>query len=299
MQRTLVNQHKREDVFRCGHTSHFKFENSVSVYHVLKEKKCFPQGCIYFQWKCRVLNKGNGCPKRYKHVGKSCFSCKYYYEEKLCYQPEVLLNEQGFKIFKRELEDYDVWLEELLTKRVTVGGVVNSIKPHLRKKIFHKKEKMSFLGFLVSFKSGYIDRVFFNDYFYLNLTPGTRKRHPLNSGDKIDFFARLKSDRGRIVFYHPEEIEITPQETETEPAHNSELNSSEILVARKTGTEFDVQPEKCFACDRGILLDISEEDLKRKRFYRHLFCLEGIKNPESCLYDLKKKIALNRSASTG
>jgi len=294
MQKTLINQHKREDVFRCGHKSHFKFEKNVSVYHVLKEKKCFPQGCVYFQWKCRLLNKGNSCPKKFKHVGKSCFSCKYYFEEKLCYQPEIMLSEKGYKIFQRELEDYDNWLAELLEKRVNVGGVINSIVPHFRKTIFYKKERMNFLGFLVSFKSGYIDRVFFNDYFYLNISTKTQKEHPFISGDKIDFWARLKTDRGRIVFYSPREIEVTRKDYKNTYSDNLVWDLGEALVARKTGTEFDAQPEKCFACDKGILLDVSEEDLKMKRNYRHLFCLEGIKDPETCLYDLKKKIAIEK-----
>lgn len=294
MQRTLINQHKREDVFRCGHSSHFKFQNNVSVYHVLKERRCFPQGCIYFQWKCQVLNKGNGCPKKYKHVGKSCFSCKYYYEEKHCYQPEVLLSESEFVIFKRELEDYDHWLDQLLGKKVAVRGVINSIKPHLRKNILHKKEQMSFLGFLASFSSGYIDRIFFDDYFYLNLSPRTQERFSLSPSDKIDFWARLKTDRGRIVFYSPKEIEVVSKDLEEKLPDDLKWDLSQILVARKTGTEFDVQPEKCFACDKGILLDISEEDSRGKRNYRHIFCLQGTKNPESCLYDLKRKIALSR-----
>jgi hypothetical protein len=68
------------------------------------------------------------------------------------------------------------------------------------------------------------------------------------------------------------------------------------LVASKTGTEFDAQPEKCFACDKGILLDISEEDAKMKRNYRHLFCLQGIENPENCIYDLRKKLKCPTSA---
>jgi len=293
MQKTLINQYKREDVFRCGHKSHFKFEKNVSVHHVLKEKKCFPLGCIYFQWKCRVLNKGNGCPKGFKHVGKSCFSCKYYFEEKLCYQPEVLLSEKEYRDFQRELEDYDAWLEELMGKSIAVRGVINSINPHFRKVIFYKKEQMIFLGFLVSFKSGYIDRVFYDDYFYLNTSTKTQKDYSFICGDRIDFWAKLKTDRGRIVFYSPKEIEVTRKEPEDTFSTNPEWNFEEALVAKKTGTEFGAQPEKCFACDKGILLDISEEDLKRKRNYRHLFCLQGTKNPETCLYDLKKKIAID------
>ncbi len=246
-----------------------------------------------------MLNKGNGCPKKYKHVGKSCFSCKYYYEEKLCYQPEVLLPDKDFKIFQRELEDYDHWLDQLLGKKVAARGLISSIKPHFRKNILHKKEQISFLGFLTSFKSGYIDRVFFDDHFYLNLTPKIQRKHKIVPGGRIDFRAKLKTDRGRIVFYAPEEIEIIPKDPQENLPDNFKWDLGEILVAMKTGTEFDVQPEKCFACDKGILLDICEEDSRGKRNYRHIFCLQGTKNPENCLYDLKRKIAFDRSASAG
>ena len=296
MQKTLINQHKREDVFRCAHQSHFKFEKNVSVHHVLQEKKCFPQGCVYFQWKCTLLNKGTGCPKKYKHVGKSCFSCKYYFEEKLNYQPEVLLSETEFKTFQRELEDYEHWLAGLLGKMVDLGGVVNSIVPHFIKNILYKKEQMSFLGFLLSFREGYIDRVFFQDYFYLNIPAKIYRDYHLFPGDKIDFRAKLKTDRGRIVFHSPKEIEITRNESVETSSNSFRWDPGEALVASKTGTEFDVQPEKCFACDKGILLDISEEDTRRKRNYRHLFCLQGIENPENCIYDLRKKLRCPDSA---
>jgi len=295
MQKTLINQHKREDVFRCGHKSHFKFEKNVSVHHVLQDKKCFPSGCVYFEWKCRLLNKGHGCPKKYKHVGKSCFSCKEYFEEKLNYQPEVLLLDAEFKTFQRELEDYEQWLGDLLGKIVDVGGIVNSIIPHFRKNILYKKEQMSFLGFLLSFREGYIDRIFFHDYFYLNIPTRMHRDYQFLPGDKIDFRAKLKTDRGRIVFFSPKEIEITRDDSAEVSSDSFGWNPGEILVASKTGTEFDVQPEKCFACDKGILLDISEEDAKMRRNYRHLFCLQGIGNPENCIYDLRRKLALKRT----
>ena len=151
---------------------------------------------------------------------------------------------------------------------------------------------MSFLGFLVSFREGYIDRVFFKDYFYLNLPAKFHRDHMPISGDKIDFRAKLKTDRGRIVFYSPKEIEVARNNSMETSSNSFRWDPGKALVASKTGTEFDAQPEKCFACDKGILLDISEEDAKMKRNYRHLFCLQGIENPENCIYDLKKKLEI-------
>jgi hypothetical protein len=146
MQKVLINQYKRQNVFQCGHKAHFRFEKNVSVYHVLKEKKCHPEGCIYFLWKCRLLNKGHSCPKGYQHVGRNCFSCKNYFEEKITYQPEILLNKEEFENFQRELEEFENWLEGAIGKRVEFSGTVNSVKPHFKKKKFGSKESLTFPG---------------------------------------------------------------------------------------------------------------------------------------------------------
>ncbi|MFX0201192.1 MAG: hypothetical protein ACFFCW_34170, partial [Candidatus Hodarchaeota archaeon] len=118
MQKILINQHKRQDVFKCAHKAHFKFDKNVSVYHVMREKNCFPQGCIYFVWRCKLINKGKRCPKGYEHVGRKCFGCKYYYEEKVCHQPDVILDDEEFKKFEKSLEEYEEWLESVVGKDV-------------------------------------------------------------------------------------------------------------------------------------------------------------------------------------
>gem|GEM_PF-4997594 len=48
MLKVLINQYKRQDVFRCSHQAHFRFESNVSVYHVLKEKNVFPKDASIF-----------------------------------------------------------------------------------------------------------------------------------------------------------------------------------------------------------------------------------------------------------
>jgi hypothetical protein len=69
----LVNQYKRQDIFRCTHDSHSRFNHAVSTYHVLKVKRCFPDGCTYFRWKCRNLNKGISCTKKISSCGPALF----------------------------------------------------------------------------------------------------------------------------------------------------------------------------------------------------------------------------------
>ena len=128
LSRTIINHYKRHDIFKCVHQSHVNFEHRVSVYHVLKEKQCYPEGCIYFNWRYRLLNKGKSCPRKFKHVGKNCFNCKDFYDEKEIFKPELLLSEEEYQIFIRKLNQFEDWLEELRGKDIEFSGIINSLK---------------------------------------------------------------------------------------------------------------------------------------------------------------------------
>jgi hypothetical protein len=282
--KVLTNQYKRRDVFRCSHQAHFHFEKNVSVYHVLKEKRCFPQGCIYFLWKCTLLNKGQSCPKKYQHVGRDCFSCKNYFDEKVVYQPEIILDSEQYKKFEGDLEEFEEWLEETVGKWVEFSGTVNSVKPHFRKIKFGSKETLSFPGFLISFKEGYLDRVFFKDHIFVTISKRTQQNLKFARGDEVEFKARLRIDRGRIVLERIRYVEFLHKEEATS------WTLSQALVAKNTGKEFDCQPEKCMMCENGCLVDIVEKTDRSPNTRRHLFCLIGIENPEECMYHLAKKI---------
>jgi hypothetical protein len=280
MPKVLINQYKRQDVFRCSHQAHFRFEKNVSVYHVLKEKKCFPEGCIYFLWKCTLLNKGKSCPKGYRHVGRDCFSCKNYFDEKIIYRPEIILDEKGYKKFERELEEFEEWLEATVGKWVEFSGTVNSVKPHFRKIKFGSKEALNFPGFLISFKEGYLDRVFFKDHIFVTISKKTQQNLKFARGDEVEFKAWLRTDRGRIVLERIRYVEFL---------HKEEAISwslSQALVAKNTGKELDCQPERCMMCENGCLMDVVEKADKSSPIRRHLFCLMGVENPEECVYHL-------------
>lgn len=289
MQRVLINQYKRQDVFQCGHKAHFRFEKNVSVYHVLKEKRCYPEGCIYFLWKCKLLNKGNSCPKKFRHVGRNCFSCKNYFEEKILYQPEVLLEREKFGDFQRELEEFEEWLQSVVGKRIEFSGTANSVKPHFKRKKWGSTETLTFPGFLVSFKEGYIDRVFFKDYIFLTISRKTQENLKFSNGDKVEFEAVLRTDRGRIILEKIRHVEFLEKKEKTS------WNSSQAVVAKNTGTELDCQPDKCLVCENGCLLDVVERDGQHFKSYRHLFCLAGVTDPENCVYPLAKKIKMART----
>ena len=284
MPKVLINQYKRQDVFRCSHKAHFRFENNVSVYHVLKEKRCFPEGCIYFLWKCQLLNKGKSCPKGYQHVGRDCFSCKNYFDEKIIYQPEIILNSEEYKKFERDLEEFEEWLEGTVGKWVEFSGKVNSVKPHFRKIRYGTKETLSFPGFLISFKEGYLDRIFFKDHIFVTLSRRTQQNFKFARGDEVEFQARLRTDRGRIVLERIRYVEFPHKEKALS------WSLSQALVAKNTGKEFDCQPEKCMLCENGCLLDVVEKTDKSSPIRRHLFCLIGVENPEECVYHLVKQI---------
>jgi hypothetical protein len=286
MQKVLINQYKRQDIFQCGHKSHFKFEKNVSVYHVLKEKGCYPEGCIYFLWKCRLLNKGHSCPKGYQHVGKSCFSCKNYFEEKVWYQPEILLDKEEFENFQRDLEEFEDWLQSVVGKRIEFSGTVNSVKPHFIKKGLGSNQILTFPGFLISFKEGYLDRVFFKDYIFLSISRKSQENLRFAKGDKVEFEATLRTDKGRIILERIGHVEFSEKKGE------AFWNESLALVTKNTGTELDCQPEKCLVCENGCLLDVVEREGERSKIYRHLFCLAGVVDPEACVYHLAKKIRM-------
>jgi len=284
MPKVLINQYKRQDIFCCSHKAHFRFEKNVSVYHVLKEKRCFPQGCIYFLWKCTLLNKGHSCPKGYQHVGRDCFSCKNYFEEKIVYQPEIILDEEGHKKFERDLEEFEEWLEGTIGKWVEFSGTVNSVKPHFRKIRYGSKEVLNFPGFLIGFKEGYLDRVSFRDHIFVTISRKTQQNFKFARGDEVEFKARFRTDRGRIVLEKIRYVEFLHKEQE------NSWSLSQALVAKNTGRELDCQPERCMICENGCLLDVVEKTDKSSPVRRHLFCLMGVENPEECVYHLVRKI---------
>ena len=101
---------------------------------------------------------------------------------------------------------------------------------------------------------------------------------------QFQVLARLKVDHGRIVLDKIRRVEFA------EKADAASWNFSQAIVAKNVGTELGCQPEKCLRCEKGCLLDVVETRETKDKIFRHLFCLAGIEDPETCLYDLKKKV---------
>jgi len=273
--KSQINQYKRRDVFLCQQGGHRAFDYRVSVYHVLKEKRCYPHGCVSFRWKCARLNKGLTCHRRFHRVGRMCFGCKFFVDEKINHSPKVVISPERFEAFRRELREFENWLEELRGREVNYSGTVSSVKPHLTIDP-SRNWRLSFHGFLVVFEEGFVNLDRLEDFCYLRLSGRVQEKRRLRPGDRVDFFARFREDRGRIILTGANRIEIEHR------AEGFWWNESRARVAIRTGAIIDGQPEKCLNCEKGCLVDIKQQSGIETGIHRSLFCLEGVRDPWLC-----------------
>jgi len=294
--RAIKNQYKRRDVYRCTHESHLHFNSAVSVYHVLKEKKCYPDGCIYFRWKCRKLDKGEPCPRKFKHVGRSCTSCSYFFDEKVLKRPEICLPRDEFLRFEKDLKVFEAWLEKNRGSLVEYSGRINSVKPRYGLKKQGKRHRVFFQGFLLNFCDGSIGNRRFADFVYVPVSSRLQGRFRFAKGDLVSFSGYLTVDRGNVRIRKIRTIEILERK---EPCFWTE---SRARVAQRTGVVMGYQAEKCYACEKGVLLSVESDGSRRRGSRRVMFCLEGVEDPEWCPYSVQKclqQYACSRDAEDG
>jgi len=282
----MRNQYKRLDIFRCRHESHQGFGNVVSAYHVLKEKGCYPNGCIYFKWKCRKLDRGLACPKSYAHVGRKCTHCIEYFDEKIIKCPELLLSPEDYKLFLKGLRDFELWLYGKKDKQVDFTGVIKAVKPRFVMSCHNGRSRLSFQGFLLVFKEGFVDITHFEDTIYAILSPSQQTRFRLGEDDQLDLKATLRLDRGRLILDRVHGVEV---EKKGSAKFWTLAEAQQALLAGKI---LDDQYEKCLNCSYGSLVDVQgSESLPgggQKR--RNLLCLKGISNPEYCIVQAQEKL---------
>jgi hypothetical protein len=271
----MINQYKRLDVFRCSQDAHRSFQGRVSVYHVLKEKACFPQGCLYFLWRCSRMEKGEVCVHKYKYIGKNCKGCTYYDEEKIHLQPEMILSPDEYARFLDDFEDFETWLESVRYRRHPLSGKINIIKPWFERFIGHQ-EKLRLLGYLLVFKRGFIGLNSFNDTFYVRVSEHLMKRYQFKPRMKIEMSGEIREDRGRIIVHRPAQIEIVSK------GWGDVWSREKALVAVSTATLMKNQSESCLSCRWGALVDTINTKKNPPKRYRNLYCLKGIINPEGC-----------------
>jgi len=284
MQNVIKNMYKIKGLFVCKHPLHERFDFAVSPYHILKQKKCYKQGCIEFLWRCNISNKGKKCPRGYKHVGRNCFSCKYYYEEKICRVPETLVDNKTLKKYLAELEEYEYWLSTVENKRVRFSGEIAAVVPSLLKVIDNDKTSMRLTGFLIKFERGHIGYDLFDDTIYLRVGSTFLKKHIPAPDDEIELEAQLINDRGRVILIKPSHVELDHKGGE------QIIDFSKALVGKTTGADVLDDIRLCRDCPYGSHLEVQVTGVKPDNF-RRFYCLRGVEYAYNCPVRLEKIIA--------
>lgn len=280
----MKNPYKRTDIYKCDYAVHAKFKHRVSAYHVEKVKKCFPHGCLIFNWSCALFNKGKSCPRKYKYVGRLCSGCNHFVDEKVNYQPSIKISDIEFGLFQEKVEQFEEWISENINKDLEILAEINSVKPCFKKTIYSGKGQIRLDGYLLSFKEGFIGRTFFEDYFYVHISPNQQERLEFARGDKFEAKGRLDFNRGRLLFPKIWAIEFERK------AGEKPWTNSEALVTRQTATLFKHQSENCLRCRFGALVDVTEKNYGNLEQKRELYCLKGFEEESMCYIHTRRKI---------
>ncbi len=271
------NEFKRADVFRCRHDSHEKFEYKVSAFHILERKQCFPGGCLYFRWRCKLFEKGKPCIRGYHHVGRRCEGCQHFVDEKVNNRPELRIAEAEFEGWRERYQEFAEWVERMQQREVNVLGVVAAVKPRFQKFLYPKAESLRLRGFQLAFAEAYVGMDHLEDDCYAIVSRELQDRHQLAPGAKLEFRAKFTMNRGRVLFEKVRRVEILEPSPEA-----AEWNSSTALVARSVATGFDWQPAKCLQCKYGMLADVEDRRQTEIVTRRQLYCLQGMPHPDLC-----------------
>ena len=282
------NLYKRQDVFRCFHADHRRFGHVVSPWHVLREKECFPEGCLSTRFRCARLLKGARCPRRFRRAGPRCEPCPSLMDEKVMYRPEVALPEAGWGDFRSGLERFRFWLRGMEGRSVSFYGKVEAVKPCLHHIFEERRSHLLFHGWIVAFPDGWLGTDRFLDRFYLYMPKGRQRRLGLAPGEEVEGAALLDLPEGRMVLHHPAHIEIAHKGEERAPDEGG------VLLGLRQGRAFRNQEELCFACPRGVLASVVNESGLPGLPRRELFCLEGYPSPAECAHGVFSAIALER-----
>ncbi len=280
----MINPYKRLDVFKCKSSEHAKFEHYVSVYHVMRVKNCFPQGCLSFRWRCQLLNKGQSCFKGLNYVGRKCFGCRHYYDEKIHNQPSLLLSPDHYAQFLDELDDFEDWLEAIQNRQLEIQGTIVSVKPGLTKIIHQHGSHLELSGYFVHFHEAFIDTMHWEDHCYALIFPDQQERYQLAAGDKLEFRAKVTLNEGRLLFKKISAVEFLHR------SHKPTWTNSQALIAKRTTIAFDQQPRKCLHCDQGMLVDVIDKSRPQWERSRELFCLRAFPSPDVCYYQVEQKL---------
>ena len=272
----MINPLKRTDAFRCSHEAHQRFGGKVSVYHVIKEKKCYPMGCLYFVWHCVLLEKGSHCRGGFSTPGRKCKGCTYYVEEKMHFQPRLMLAEGERVRLLDDLENYEQWFEKIRSRPQSLAGKIAIVKPWFEKTVDSSGSRLRVRGYLLVFKRGFIGNEPLEDSFYIRISSALMRQYGFVPKMKLEMTGEIKEDRGRIVVLHPKRIEVMHL------GWGWHWTDEKAIVAVRTATLMKEQPELCLSCPWGSLADVIDRSEPEEKRYRNLFCLKGIADADAC-----------------
>jgi len=189
-------------------------------------------------------------------------------------------------------EEFESWLESVRYRRQSIAGRISIIKPWFERSFQHRESHLALRGYLLIFKQGFIGRTLLEDAFYGRIPESMMQQYQFLPKMKVEFEGEVRESRGRIVIHRPGKVEVHSR------GWGRPFTRSRSLVDVKTATYFRKQPERCLTCRFGNLVDVrdtsSEGRLERPRTFRHLYCLKGIPDPESCGIKVLEKL-WNRS----
>lgn len=272
----MKNLYKNTEIFKCIHESHRDYKNKISVYHILKEKSCFPHGCIYFRWKCKQLSKKSKCHRGFSYVGRKCPSCKDYYEEKIHNYPELQISKPEFENFMKTLLEFEDWIAEHQLRPIEFAGTVAEVKPHFRQKIYPRSSFLSFYGYIAVLTPVFLGWQRFEDPVYAAISNKYLQKLRLGKAAEIEGIGEIAIDHGRLILKRMRNIEIIRE------GEKNYWNEQRVLLARETATEFPSQPETCLNCQFGALVDVEYLRDHHTHSRRKLFCLKGLADFRDC-----------------
>jgi len=285
----MKNPFKRTDVFTCSYETHKKFNNRVSAWHVMREKQCYPQGCISFKWYCDQLNKGKRCHRKFNYVGRLCEGCSHYRDEKIHHQPRINISKPEFDEFLETVEEFEEWVAEHANRDLNIYCRIGSVKPRFQKKMSDGKGHLYLQGYLLVVENGFIGLTEIEDLFYVYISPNQQNRFQFAPHDVFEARGRMRLDRGRILFSKVWQIDFEQR------SDMPTWDNSRALIARQSATQFQYQPESCIKCPNGALIDVVHDVNNRPVKRRELYCLEGIKDPKQCYIKAFASIDLCRN----
>ncbi len=272
----MRNPYKRQDLFTCKYPAHVKFEYKVSAYHVLRVKNCYPQGCLYFKWKCQLLNNGKRCIKGFRFVGKKCFGCHHFFDEKINHSPDLMVPEEEYHQFLDELEDFEDWFDSVRGKEINFWGLIRSVKPRITKVIHKNESSMHLEGYLLHFDDAYLNTVHWEDRCYAIVYADQQERYQFAPEDDVEFKCRVELDQGRLIYKKIRNVDFRLK------SDRKTWTNSTSLVAKGTATLFNHQELKCLHCDHGVLVDVVDKTGGGWERRRELYCLESFPTPDVC-----------------